>query len=286
MDMLRGVRDECIKIFGQKKVYVVIVGHLLLLLLCYIAFRTTRLGHLQQNIQEHSWLQMKDIFAYVDGLFFARAAMIPTFFIIFPIYIATVAGDMVAGDVQEGTLKLYASRDRSRTAILLTKLLAVFVVALITALYFAAANLLVGTIFFGTCHTQLVYMRDLGADTGLILMTWWGAFQCYLMSIGYFAVSIMALGTATLFFSTVFNRMTTATVAGITVYFVCYIVAAMPFAQMLRPYLISTAMTNVSNFWLERIPWGRMVDNFCLLGLYVTVFTALALVTFNYKDIR
>jgi len=284
--MFRSVRDEIIKILGQKKNYVVMVGHLLLLGLCYLGFKTTNLHFFQDDVTSSSGLQIKDIMAYIDGLFFARAAIVPTYFILFPIFIATLAGDIVAGEVQEGTLKLYASRDRSRTHILLAKLLAVFVMAVAYSFYFAILNVVVGVIFFGINPVQLVFLRHFGLDTDLVLMTPWQSLGCYFVSVCYYAVSIMALGTVTVFFSTLFDRMTAATVAGITVYFVCYIVGSMPFAKEIQPYLISTAMNGVFVFWMERLPVGRLIDNLCLLGLYISCFTAFALVHFNYKDIK
>jgi len=281
--MWYSVRDEIIKIMWQKKNYVVVVGHLLLLLLCYVGFKTTSLNSFYKEVLVHSGVQIKDL---IDGMFFARAAIVPTYFILFPIFVATLAGDIVAGEIQEGTLKLYASRERSRTHILMSKLLAIFLVATAYSFYFAAVNVLIGAIFFGLNPLQMVFLRHLGLDTDLVLMTLGQSMVCYVESVLYYAVSIMALGSVTLFFSTVFDRMTSATVAGITVYFVCYIVGSMPFAKMLSPYLISTAMNGVFVFWMERVPIGRLVDNLCLLGLYIGVFTALALLCFNYKDIR
>ena len=96
----------------------------------------------------------------------------------------------------------------------------------------------------------------------------------------------MALGCITLFMSTLFNRMTTATVAGITIYFVCYIVSAMPFGEEIRPYLLSTVINSVSIFWMERIPMGKLIDNISMIGLYICVFSGLSLASFTLKDIR
>ncbi len=284
--MLRYIKHEMTKLIFQKKNYVVIAGHLFLLLLCYIGFKTSKLHFLERGLRRSSEFNIGDVMQYVDGFFFARAAMIPTFLIIFPIFICTIAGDIIAGEVQDGSLKLYASRSKSRFEIMFSKICAIFFFSLIYAAYFAIANFIIGMIFFGKPGTQLVYMHDLGIDTTLVIMSFKQALISYTYSIAYFSLAIMALGTITIMFSSIFNRMTSATVSGITVYFVCYIVGQLPFASEIRPYLLSSAINGTTIFWMERIPTGRLVDNLCLLGLYIAVFAGASLFTFNLKDIR
>lgn len=284
--MLNDIRNELIKLFFQKKNYVVIFGHLFMLGLCYVGFRTSKLSFLQKDINHNMGIPIKDIMTYIDALFFARSALVPTYFIIFPIFICTIAGDIVAGEIQEGNLKLYASRAISRPRILFSKLIAIFILSGIYSFYFALINVIIGWIFFGPPGVQLVYMHHFGLSTNLVIMPLSQALTSYVFTMFYFSFSVMALGSMTLFFSTIFNRMTTATVAGITVYFVCYIVAALPFCEDIQPYLLSTAMNGIAIFWLERLPVGRLIDNLCLLGLYISIFSGLALASFTLKDIK
>ncbi len=284
--MLNDIRNELIKMFFQKKNYVIIAGHLFMLALCYIGFRTSKMHFLQAGIDRRVGLPFNDIMSYVDALFFARIALVPTYFIIFPIFICTVAGDIIAGEIQEGNLKLYASRAVSRSRIILSKLAAIFTLSVIYSIYFAIINIVIGWIFFGAPGVQLIYMHDMHIETDLVIMPLSQALLCYACTMAYFAASVMALGCITLFLSTIFNRMTTATIAGITVYFVCYIVSTLPFCEDIRPYLLSTAMNGISIFWMERLPLGRLVDNLCLIGLYVSIFTGLSLASFTLKDIK
>ena len=43
---------------------------------------------------------------------------------------------------------------------------------------------------------------------------------------------------------------------------------------------------NVSIFWMERIPMGKLIDNISMIGLYICVFSGLSLASFTLKDIR
>ena len=102
----------------------------------------------------------------------------------------------------------------------------------------------------------------------------------------YFSFSLMTLGTMALMFSAVFNRMSAAALAVITIYFVSYIAAALPFAGVLRPWLISEIMNNAFLFWLTPFPMEKLLLNLALLAMYICGFLVAAICIFNYKDIR
>ena len=54
-----------------------------------------------------------EVVKYLDGFFFARIALVPTFTVLMPIVMATPGRDGIAGEIQEGSLKLYMSRPRA-----------------------------------------------------------------------------------------------------------------------------------------------------------------------------
>ena len=120
------------------------------------------------------------------------------------------------------------------------------------------------------------------------LMTPEMAFLRYGMMTVYFSFSLMALAAIAIFLSTWFNRMTTATIVAITVYFVSYIVAALPFAEPIKPFMISEIMGNGSAFmfWMTHIPLIKLIENLAVLGCYICGFLTLAVINFNCKDIK
>ena len=283
--MLRTLGYELVKLRVQKKNYVMLAGHVLFLLLCYLAFRSTRgsfFGRFDKTMNFH----LDNLGGYLDGFFFARIAMVPTFIVLMPIVVATLAGDCVAGEMQEGNLKLYVSRPRSRSRILLSKFLAVYVATLLYCLYFAVVNLLIGISIFGVSHTQLVMLTDHVFGTDVVIMGIPNAMLRYFASTIYFSFSLTALGAITLFFSTVFNRMSAATVTVISLYFVCYVIGALPFSDTVRPYLLSEVMNNSFLLWLSPLPLNKLLVNLATLSLYLVGFLTMATLTFNYKDLK
>ncbi len=280
--MFREVYYEIIKVFSQKKNYVVIGGHLLLLLLCYIAFKTSNTKYLPSDVRR----MFVNFNAFFDGMFFARMAMIPTFMMIMPIFISTVAGDIVAGEIQDGSLKLYLARPRSRVRLILSKMIAIYAVTVIYCIYFAVICLVVGIICFGWPNeSQLIYLRGMGIGNDISIMSLSDALSRYIMMTFYYSFSLMSLGSIVLFLSTIFDRMTSATVSGITIYFVCYIVERLPFTEKIAPYMLSRVM-NYPDLYMTAIPIGRLTVNLATLSVYTLFFTMLSMIIFSLKDIK
>ena len=283
--MLRSLCHELVKLRIQKKNYVMLGGHLLFLGLCYLAFRSAQ-GNFFRRFDKTMNFHVEDLTSYLDGLFFARIAMVPTFIVLMPIVVATLAGDCVAGEMQEGSLKLYVSRPRSRSRIILSKFFAVYLATLLYCLYFAVLNIAIGVLVLNISPTQLVMLTDRVFGTDVVIMGVRGALLRYFAATVYFSFSLTALGAIPLFFSTAFNRMSAAIVTVISFYFVSYVIAALPFSESIRPYLLSEIMNNSFLLWLSPLPVNKLLVNLSTLSLYTVGFLLLATLMFNYKDLK
>lgn len=283
--MFRNLCYELVKLRIQKKNYVMLGGHLLFLGLCYLAFRSAQ-GNFFSRFDKTMNFHVEDLTSYLDGLFFARIAMVPTFIVLMPIVVATLAGDCVAGEMQDGSLKLYVSRPRSRSGIILSKFFAVYLVTLLYCLYFAFFNIAVGVIVLNVSPTQLVMLTDWVFGTDVVIIGVRDALLCYFAATIYFSFSLTAIGAITLFFSTIFNRMSAATVTVISFYFVSYVIAALPFSEKIRPYMLSEVMNNSFLLWLSPLPINKLLVNLSTLSLYIVGFLLSTILLFNYKDLK
>lgn len=282
--MLHDTWMEILKIKSQKKNYIVVVGHLCLILLVYVGIKmSTFTGPMSRRLSAASGLDIKEM---IDAMFFARTVFLPTLIMIFPIFICTLAGDLIAGEYQDGSLKLYASRARSRSQIVMSKILAMFICSTIYCIYFSLICLAAGFILFKKPGTQLIPLIQFGLSTDLSILPFIKALERYFYVMLFHCWSTFALGSVTLFFSTVFNRMTSATISGITLYFISYVIGEIPMLESIKPYLITTVMNGSHVFWLSEIPHGRIIEDLTLLGIYSVVFCTLSHVIFNAKDIK
>lgn len=284
MNLVRETAYELYKMGSQKRNYIPVAGYLLFVLLCYLSCRTS-FGAMTTRLTDFG-LSEAEAAKYLDGFFFARIVLIPTFIVLMPIVMAALGGDCVAGEMQEGSLRLCLVRPRSRTGVIVSKFLAVYVSGLVYSVFFAAAGLLVGYLLFGLAPAQAMMIPARMFGYTLDIMTNGEALFRYLLSTLYFSFSLMTLGAMALFFSVVFDRMSSASIAVVTLYFVSYVVAELPFAEALRPYLISEIMNNNYIFYLTPMPLGKLLINLAVLGIYIFGFLLMAIIHFNCKDIR
>lgn len=282
--MIRAIGYELLKMSSHKKSYIPVAGYILFLALCYIAFKnsTTSLAAMLGGFE----LDRNEAARYLDGFFFARILLVPTFIILMPIVMAALGGDCVAGEIQEGSLKLYMARPRSRTQVILSKFCAIYCAGLIYSALFSVTGLLLGIGLFGIGKVQILLVPGQVFGATVAVMNNGEALLRYFLTAFYFSFSLMTLGSLALFFSTLFNRMSSAAIAVITVYFVSYVIVSLPFGEWLRPWLISEIANHAFLFWLTPIPMGKLIVNLSTLGLYISTFLTAAIITFNCKDIR
>lgn len=273
---------ELRKLAAQRKNYVVFGGLALVTALMIVIVSQQGQGGYQARIMREAGASLANM---LDGMYFARMVLLPMNLMILPIFICTVAGDLVAGELQEGCLKLYAARPRSRFSILFTRIaaMAVFTGAICAAT--SALALLVGLAIYGAPGTQLVLLDQRTTGAEFTILSPGDAGWRMAADFVYRIFSLLALGSVTLFFSCFFKRMTSATVAGITVYFACYFVGIMPYTEDVRPYLLTTAMNNDMFLWLDPVPAQLVLLSLGKLLAWILAFSGLSLAAFTYRDL-
>ncbi|MDD3885958.1 MAG: ABC transporter permease subunit [Victivallaceae bacterium] len=283
--MLKTIYFEFLKLKSQKKQYVITAGFLLLMTLIWIGY--SRIGETVLKTRfELAAFSADEMLKMADGLFFARATMLPTFVILMPIFICTLAGDSLTSEVQEGNLKLYLARGFSRSRLLAAKFITIFAVNCFYCFLFGAISLAVGVISFGVSPVQAVMTDPNAMGNSFVIMGAWRAFFSYVLAVGYYSLAMMCIGSIAFLLSTIFDRMTTATVGAVTFYFVSYILAALPITDFCAPYLVNRTMNGAPLFFMPVVPWGAIMVNLSLVALYLIGSFTLAVVIFNSKDIK
>ncbi len=282
--MIRDLYNELLKMANQKKNYIPIAGYALFVLLCHIAWMTSQ-NVLIKRVMVFG-ISRESAADYLDGLCFARIVQMPTFIVLMPIVMAALGGDCIAGEMQDGSLKLYMARPRSRGMTILIKFLAVYIAGFAYSIFFALAGLVIGVALFGVAPSQVVILSGHFFGAQITVMNNSEALLLYAATALYFSFSLMTLGSMALFFSTIFNRMSSAAITVVTIYFVSSVASSLPFAAAIRPWLISEIMNNAFLLYIAPLPWGKLTANLALLAIYICSFLLFSLLTFNYKDIK
>src|ERR1017187_2554605 len=112
------LRNELWKLFGKKRTYIAFGAFLLAQNGMLLTFRFTRWqGDLERMLAGNGYLAQE----YVSALTVAVIMLIPQILLLMPLYAALVGGDLVAKEVEDGTLRMILSRPISRFGLLFVR---------------------------------------------------------------------------------------------------------------------------------------------------------------------
>jgi ABC-2 type transport system permease protein len=194
----------------------------------------------------------------------------------FPLITALVAGDIVAAEDHNGTLKTILTRSVERTQVFAAKMLA-------TATYAIAAIALTGTVAVvaGSLASGFHPLPTLSGTTisaGRALVLVGASLLVYLMPI----LAIAAIG---LLFSTVFRNSAAAVVGTLMASLMLQLVGILPGLEGLRPYLLSTQFEAWQGLLRQPADWAPIVRAAWVCGLYAVPAIGAALLVFLRRDV-
>jgi len=128
------LRNELWKLFAKKRTYIGFLMFLLAQNVIILLFRFTNGPRLSmiRTLEGNGYLAQQ----FISALTVATFMLLPIAYLLLPLYVSLVGGDLVAKEAEDGTLRMILSRPVSRLRLLLLKWLAgaFFSLALVLAL--------------------------------------------------------------------------------------------------------------------------------------------------------
>jgi ABC-2 type transport system permease protein len=210
-----------------------------------------------------------------------------------PILVALIAGDMISGEANMGTLRLLASKPVSRTNLLLVKFAASVFYTLVLLVWVAILSLLLSMLIFGT--NSLYIPKELEANIISESDVMWR----YLAAFGFAAIGLITVAAMAFMFSVFADNSIGPIVATVCVIIVFTILTQMqiPFYdETIKPYLFTTHMLGWKGFFyvkgIDGVTVKGSIENFpgiiksgVILLVYSAVFLATAIWYFKKKNI-
>lgn len=300
--MMLSIYHEIVKLTSQKKHYIMLMGFCFLMLLMVLVFR-----HIHEDLEKQSGELIKDMpyalqlvargagvdmATFCDGLMFARFAGFILFWVVMPIFAFMFAGESIAGEQQDGTLRAYLSRGFSRTKIVLAKFISVFAIILFYSMVFAALTLLIGILFFGVSEMQItMFWGNPGGPPGqtrvMGFVSAGKAVLAYFASALYASFAISAISSVSFMISVFVKRMSVAATGGMVFFFVSFILQFVfaRYAQEIEPFLITRVMDGYSQVYaIGEIDWLSIVKSASVMCIYWAVCITTPVVVLNMKE--
>ncbi|MDX2918033.1 MULTISPECIES: ABC transporter permease [unclassified Streptomyces] len=211
-----------------------------------------------------------------NGFFLVFAALAATLPVFLPMAVGVVAGDAIAGEANNGTLRYLLVAPAGRTRLLLVKYASVLVFCLAATLVVAVSALAVGALLFPVGDVTTISGTRIGFGEGLVRAA---------LTALVVAVSLTGFAAIGLFVSTLTGSGIGAMAATVGLLITVQILDSIPQLSGVHPYLFGHYWMSFADVLREPVYWDDLSKNFQLQGLYVAVFGSAAWARFTAKDI-
>jgi ABC-2 type transport system permease protein len=217
------------------------------------------------------------------GRYVRETGLVAPFLVLFfmsiwglPLITALVAGDIVAAESQNGTLKTILTRSRERGQVFAGKVLASFSYVIAVVFAMGLVGLVAGSLAFGFHPLTSLSGTRVSAWHGLVLL---GA------SLGVYVLPLAGIAAFGLMLSTV-TRNSAASVVGTLMFaLLMQLLGVLPGTESIRPYLLSTQFDAWHGFLRVPADFAPVTRAVWVCALYIAVPLFAAYLVFLRRDV-
>ena len=195
---------------------------------------------------------------------------------LFPLITALVAGDIVASEDHNGTLKTILTRSVERAQIFVAKMLAAMTYAAAAIVLTGAVAVVAGIAVSGFHPITSLSGTRVSAPRGLGLV--WA-------SLGVYLAPILAIAAIGLLLSTVFRNSAAAVVGTLMVSLLLQLIGILPGLGGTKPYLLSTQFQAWQGFLRTPVDWSPIIRAAWVCALYAIPSLVAAFLVFLRRDV-
>jgi ABC-2 type transport system permease protein len=270
---------ELFKIFKKPRTYIAFAAITVIIVLVQLAMYVD--GRLYLDFMLQSFQETFQVSGIVLNGYFVCYLILQTLLVHVPLLISLVAGDIVAGEANMGTLRLLLTKPVSRTGIMMSKFLAATIYTLLLLLFMALLALFGSILIFGK-GDLMIFKSEMVVilDKSDILWRYGAAF-------GFAALSMTTVASLAFLFSVFAENSIGPIIAAMSVIIVFTILTSMdiPLFNALKPYLFTNHMLNWKGFFERPVDYKEIGKSITVLVIHITFFISLAIIVFRRKDI-
>ncbi len=265
------LRREWIKLLFQRRSYLIWAGAFAIPFLISLAFYLAR-----HNPERGGGGPPFVERITSNGMFVTLAALFFLISFLLPLAAAMVAGYMIAGEAELGTLRIVLLRPVRRGSFVLAKWTMAMVYLGVGFLLMFASGLLFGGIFFGLHPIVTFSGTTASVPRGLVLIA---------LSMLYGLAAMSCIVSMSLLFSTITDSSLTALIATIVIYIVITVLIQFSYFDWLRPWVFPYYLQDFTNFFRDPIYWRPVLKGLGIFALWSVVLTGAAYLVFRRKDV-
>ena len=216
-----------------------------------------------------------------DGTLFPLAALGIVLPLFLPVAVAVVAGDAIAGEAQNGTLRYLLIRPVGRTRLLVAKLVSVVAFVLIAVLIVAAVAYVEGRLLLGNRNPSGTVSSVSGTTLSQSQMI-----QRTGLTLAYVTLMMLGVAAIALLLSTLTDSAISAALGTVAILIGSTVLLGLDAAQALHPYLPTRYWLSFVDLFRDPIRWSGVLRGVASQWAYLVVFVGAAWANFSTKDIN
>ena len=270
---------ELFKIFKKPRTYIAFAAIAAIVLLVQLALYKdgeTYLDFMMLSIKGSFIIEGNKINGYL--VFYI---ILQTLLMHVPLLISLVAGDMIAGEANMGTLRLITSKPISRTHLMISKFMATCIYTILLLTFMALIGLGGSLFLFGTSDL-MVFKSDM-----LVLIDRNDVMWRYVLAYGFAAIAMFTVAALAFLFSVFADNSIGPIIAAMSVIILFTILTTMdiPFFNQIKPFLFTNHMLNWKGFFDRPVDYGEVLKSTLVLVGHIVFFVSLAIYSFRKRDI-
>ncbi|MDF1606084.1 ABC transporter permease [Nocardioides sp. YIM 152315] len=216
-----------------------------------------------------------------DGTLFPLAALGIVLPLFLPLAVAITAGEAIAGEAQQGTLRYLLIRPVGRTRLLVAKLVSIMAFVVLAVLVVAATAYLLGALLLGN---ESVSATGPASVSGSAMSTPELVGRT-LLALGYAMLCMLGVAAVGLFLSTIARSPLGAALGTMALLVASTLLLTLDAADVLRAYLPTRYWLAFVDLFRDPILWRDVLRGVLLQLAYVVVFLGAAWANFMTKDV-
>ena len=273
------LRNELWKLFAKKRTYIGFLMFLLAQNVIILLFRFTNGPRVSmiRTLEGNGYLAQQ----FISALTVATFMLLPIAYLLVPLYVSLVGGDLVAKEAEDGTLRMILSRPVSRLRLLLLKWLAgaFFSLALVLALG------LFGVVFASFWFPWKGLFVFIPGELFSVFDVAGGLLHYVAAHLMMATKAVTVMGLAFMF--SCFNvKPAAATILALSFVFANFIMQNIPYFHDLQHWFLTYHLNIWQFMFAQPIPWWKIGESLSILLGFNLTFLVIGLMVFQVRDIK
>src|SRR3989441_5666071 len=273
------LRNELWKLFAKKRTYIGFLMFLLAQNVIILVFRFTNgpRVNMMRTLAGNGYLAQE----FISGLTVATFMLFPVAYMLLPLYVSLVGGDLVAKEAEDGTLRMILARPISRLRLLMLKWLAGSLFSLLLVMALGLFGLLFASVWFPWRGLFVFIPGEVfsvfDASAG------WRHYAAAHLMMATKAVTVMGLA----FMFSCFNvKPAAATILALSFVFVNFIMQNIPYFRDLQHWFLTYHLNTWQFMFAQPVPWWKISASLSVLLGFNLTFLVVGMATFQVRDIK